>query len=160
MFSVADSCPRGSFKIQNFLTWMREFSLNSMWSCRLWCNSPFLRLARLIFKLHDLQWRKIHALNVKGPKKVLEILVSKPFCLRKFNVNLKLFRFKRILSPSKIVNMLEAIFFLWPPVSDIEDWNWFSVVCCSFLVPSFITNKNNTSHLLQSYQPQSRLKTT
>ena len=30
MFSVAESCPRGGFKIQNFLTCMREFSVNSM----------------------------------------------------------------------------------------------------------------------------------
>ena len=30
MSSVAESCPRGGFNIQNFLTWMREFSLNSM----------------------------------------------------------------------------------------------------------------------------------
>ena len=30
MSSVAESCPRGGFKIQNFLTWMREFSVNSM----------------------------------------------------------------------------------------------------------------------------------
>ena len=137
---------------------MDGFSLNSMWSCRLGCNAPFLRLARLIFKLHGLQWRQIHALNVKSPKKVLEILVSKPFSLRKFNFNLKLFWFVRILSPSKIVNMLEEIFFLWPTVSDIEDWNWFSFVCCFFLMPSFITNKNNTSHLFHSHQPQSRLR--
>ena len=40
---------------------------------------PFLRLARLIFWLHGLKWRKIHALNDESPKKVLEILVSKPF---------------------------------------------------------------------------------
>ena len=30
MSSIAESCPRGGFKIQNFLTWMREFSVNSM----------------------------------------------------------------------------------------------------------------------------------
>ena len=30
MSSIAESCPRGRFKIQNFLTWMREFSVNSM----------------------------------------------------------------------------------------------------------------------------------
>ena len=31
MSSVAESCPRGGFKIQAFLTtWMREFSVNSM----------------------------------------------------------------------------------------------------------------------------------
>ena len=30
MSSVAESCPRGGFKIQNFLTWRREFSSNSM----------------------------------------------------------------------------------------------------------------------------------
>ena len=35
MSSIAKSCPRGGFKIQNFLAWMREFSVNSMWSCRL-----------------------------------------------------------------------------------------------------------------------------
>ena len=29
MSSVADSCPRGGFKVQNFLTWTREFSVNS-----------------------------------------------------------------------------------------------------------------------------------
>ena len=39
---------------------------------------PFLRLTRLIFGPHGLKWRKIHALNDKSPKKVLEILVSKP----------------------------------------------------------------------------------
>ena len=39
---------------------------------------PFLRLTRLIFGLHGLKWRKIHALNDRSPKKVLEILVSKP----------------------------------------------------------------------------------
>ena len=98
---------------------------------RTYCTS--LRLARLIFRLHGLQWRTIHALNVKRPKKVLEMLVFKLFCLRKFNFNLKLYLFVGILSPSKIVNMLQAIFFLWPPVSDIKDWtNWFSFVCFSF----------------------------
>ena len=30
MSSVAESCSRGGFKIQNFVTWMREFSVNSM----------------------------------------------------------------------------------------------------------------------------------
>ena len=30
MSSIAESCRRGDFKIQNFLTWMREFPLNSM----------------------------------------------------------------------------------------------------------------------------------
>ena len=30
MSSDTESCPRGGFKIQNFLTWMREFSVNSM----------------------------------------------------------------------------------------------------------------------------------
>ena len=30
MSSVAESCPRGGFNIQKFLTWMREFSVNSM----------------------------------------------------------------------------------------------------------------------------------
>ena len=30
MSSVAESCPRGGFKIQNALTWMREFFVNSM----------------------------------------------------------------------------------------------------------------------------------
>ena len=30
MSSVAGSCARGGLKIQNFLTWMREFSSNSM----------------------------------------------------------------------------------------------------------------------------------
>ena len=79
------------------------------------------------------------ALIYLSPKKVLKILVSKSFCLRKFNFNLKLFWFVRILSPSKIVNMLQAIFFLWPLVCDIEHWNnWFSFVCFFFLVPSFI----------------------
>ena len=71
LLSVAESCPRGGFKVQNFLTWMREFSVNSMWSRRLgrtppYC--PFLQLARLIFRLHGLKWQKIHALNVRSPK--------------------------------------------------------------------------------------------
>ena len=110
-------------------------------------HCPFLRLARLIFRLHGLQWRKIHAPNVKSPKKVLEILVSKPFCLRKFNFNLKLFWFVRILSPSKIVNMLQAIFFLWPPVSDIKDWkNWFSFVCFFFLCRLLYKKKNKKQY--------------
>ena len=30
MSSVAESRLRGGFKIQNFLTWMREFSVNNM----------------------------------------------------------------------------------------------------------------------------------
>ena len=30
MSSVAESCPGGGFKVQNFPTWMREFSVNSM----------------------------------------------------------------------------------------------------------------------------------
>ena len=30
MSSVAESCPKGGFKAQNFLTWMREFSVNNM----------------------------------------------------------------------------------------------------------------------------------
>ena len=30
MSSVTESCPRGGFKIPNFLTWMREFSVKSM----------------------------------------------------------------------------------------------------------------------------------
>ena len=30
MSSVAESYPKGGFKAQNFLTWMREFSVNSM----------------------------------------------------------------------------------------------------------------------------------
>ena len=30
MSSVAESCSRGGFKIQNFLTWMRKFSVNSL----------------------------------------------------------------------------------------------------------------------------------
>ena len=30
MSSVAESCPRGGFKVQNFLTRIREFSVNSM----------------------------------------------------------------------------------------------------------------------------------
>ena len=30
MFSVAESGRRGGFKIQNFLTWMRGFSVNTM----------------------------------------------------------------------------------------------------------------------------------
>ena len=30
MSSIAESYPRGGFKKQNFLTWMREFPLNSM----------------------------------------------------------------------------------------------------------------------------------
>ena len=30
MFLVAESCPKGGFKIQNFLTWMREFSVYSV----------------------------------------------------------------------------------------------------------------------------------
>ena len=30
MSSIAESCRRGDFKIQNFLTWMREFPLKSM----------------------------------------------------------------------------------------------------------------------------------
>ena len=28
--SLSESCPRGGFKVQKFLTWMREFSANSM----------------------------------------------------------------------------------------------------------------------------------
>ena len=30
MSSVVESYPRGGLKVQNFLTWMKEFSVNSM----------------------------------------------------------------------------------------------------------------------------------
>ena len=59
---------------------------------------PFLRLTRLIFGFHGLKWRKIHALNDKSPKKVLEILVSKPLEAKVSRLNSEMISLYQIIS--------------------------------------------------------------
>ena len=66
-------------------------------------------------------------------------------CIRKFNFNLRLFWNVRRF-PSTIVNIRFVNQFLTQKIEN----NWFSFVYCFFLLPSFITNNNNTSYLLAS----------
>ena len=72
-------------------------------------------------------------------------------CIRKFNFNLRLFLKRKEISKYDCKTFCKQYFlyehqFLTQKIENI----WFSFVYCFFLLPSSITNKNNTSYLLAS----------
>ena len=76
MSSVAESYPGGGLKPPIFSIWMREFSLNSMWSCRLGGIAPFY--AQLDLISGSMACKSLQNSCPKKSKNMLEILVSKP----------------------------------------------------------------------------------